>query len=217
MSTELSMLEYLAKLEAEYAMLGQTIERIRKDLGVTSAPEVNTPLPGGGAAAPIVSGMVRSDEFFQMSMPEAIKRYLAIMKQPQTPKTIEVALRDGGFITTATKIYAKVSTAIRRLSASGDIVNVGKGWGLADWYRGRSFSGPTTPAKKRRRSSPRKKTGKRSAGPKPSTETKETPSPPAAPDGMKWREFLKQRMKAGKSMKEASAEWKQLGQTSDVR
>ena len=48
------------------------------------------------------------------------------------------SLRAGGVTTTAKDFYTTVYTAIRRLADASEVVNIGKEWGLAEWYPGRA-------------------------------------------------------------------------------
>ena len=80
-------------------------------------------------------GHIRSDEFFGMTMPAAVRKFLEIKKAPHTVADITKGIEEGGYTTTAKSLYALVSTAIRRMSKKGEAVQLsGKKWGLAVWY-----------------------------------------------------------------------------------
>jgi len=123
-----------------------------------------------------------------MSIPEATKRFLAIMKQPQTPKAIVDGLKAGGIISNATHFYANVFTTLKRLRLSGDVVNTTNGWGLSEWY-------PNKPKLAEKPKKKGRKTAKRSGEAKPAQ--------PSA-----YRQFLSEQLKAGKTMADAAQEWR---------
>ena len=138
-----SLDQFLAELEAEYAALGDKIAFIRERLGLEPDQGDTGPLQSSGMASngSRSSGTVRGDEFFGMSLPDAIRAYLAIVKKPQTPKQIETAILSGGLITTAKHFYANVFTALKRLRKSEEVIQVpGSGYGLAEWYKGRTMT-----------------------------------------------------------------------------
>ncbi len=188
---DVTLQEYLQKLLADRAALDAMIGRVQADLGLgpsengTVAPVAGVGVGGSRAYGNLtVTGQVRPDEFFRMSVPEAIKRYLEIMKQPQTPKAITDGLKSGGVLSEAKHFYANVWTALKRLRATGVVVNTKTGgWGLAEWYAGRS--GGATPEKpKRGRGKPRKRSA--------------------------FQTFMSEQMKGGKkSLKEAQAAWRE--------
>ena len=204
---ELTLDAWLAKLEADKARIELMIQGVRAELGLE--PSVLSSSGGGlgmstdrAASGP---GKIRTDEFFQMSIPEAIKKYLGIMKQPQAPITIVEALKAGGLLTNAKHFYANVWTALKRLESAAEVTNVGKGWGLAEWYKGRAMAAPGKEGtgKKKPKGRPRGRPKKRVA---------ESSVPAAEPrssgNRSVYRAFLKTALATGKSMKEANADWK---------
>jgi hypothetical protein len=141
-------------------------------------------------------GPLRADTFFGLSIPEAIKKYLAIMKRPQSPRAITDALLEGGVLSQAKDFYLTVSTALKRLRLAGVIVNTKEGWGLSAWYPNRKQVEAPAPKKKGAKSH---KKGSKAKG--------KTAKAPVKPGG--WHEFLAKSLKEGKSMKVAASEWKQ--------
>src|SRR5688572_23159057 len=136
----------LAELEAEDAERHATMAYLRKRLGIAAdngvGPTAFTDAAAigmayGSSQVPSSAGKIRPDEFFRMSVPDAIRRYLTIMKAPQGPKAIADALKDGGLLTNAKDFYANVWTALKRMEDSETVVNTPKGWGLAEWYPSR--------------------------------------------------------------------------------
>lgn len=185
--------DYLARLEAQRATLNIQIAGVRAELGLAADEDAQAAtVPGAAAVADgkrdIVTGRIRPDEFFRMSIPEAIKRFLEIMKQPQAPKAIADGLQAGGILSESKHFYANVFTALKRMRVQGVVMNTKKGWGLAEWYAGRSGGMPEPKPKKAKR-------GKALKG---------VPPKPSA-----YRTFLSEQMTAGKSMKDAAAAWRE--------
>lgn len=123
----------ITDLENEIIELQRTVEYLkRKREG------------GGGPAAPVtvtraeaanVSVDFPADAFFGMSIPEAAKKYLGLVKRKQTTKQIMEALERGGFPHQSKSFYGTVFGVLsRRWKTEGDIVKVGGDWGLAEWY-----------------------------------------------------------------------------------
>lgn len=208
----------LKQLELERARLDIVIAALRVQLGQPANAEssialttlLGTSAPSALGATP---GSIRPDEFFQMSIPEAIKRYLSIMKSPQQPKAITTALKSGGLLTNARDFSSTIWTALSRLKEQGEITNIaGQGWGLSEWYKGRlgSAAKETKPARKITGGAARK-------GLKKNSNVRTKPSSPrlALPPGERkhnWNSFLAEQARAGRTMKEASAAWKELKQ-----
>lgn len=81
-----------------------------------------------------VSNEIRSDEFFQMSVPAAAKKYLKMVKRPMDMGEIVKALKSGGILTQAKNFYLNVYSAMKR---DKTFIRVKKEWGLAEWYPSR--------------------------------------------------------------------------------
>jgi len=200
-----SLEEYLASLEAQRATLNLQIAGARIALGLAPDDSGAAGMAsltagqglGAGLRAGAVTGRIRPDEFFRMSIPEAIKAYLEIMKQPQTPKAITDGLKAGGVLSESSHFYANVLTAIKRLRAAGQVINTKTGgWGLASWYAGRSGAAmPEKPKRKGKKKVPR---------------AKRPPVDGAAPKKhhSDYNAFMSEQRKAGKTMKEVAAAWK---------
>ncbi len=80
---------------------------------------------------------IRNDTFFGLSTPEAIRKYLMMMKRPQRVADISKAMIDGGQIHArdTTTAYNNVYAALKRMRKSGDGVRIKSGeWALAEWY-----------------------------------------------------------------------------------
>lgn len=198
---------YLAQLKEERARLDIIIADVARRLGVdangTSGSASAVAATGTGAGASvresIVTGRVRSDEFFRMSIPEAVKRFLEIIKQPQSPTAIVNALKAGGVLSQSKNFYTTVWTALRRLRAAGELVNTPSGWGLSVWYPNKpKASGDETKQRKG------KKRPKAARAPKKPART----AKPAPRQASGWHGFVAEQMKAGKTMKEAAEVWR---------
>jgi hypothetical protein len=194
---------YLAQLEAERAQLDIVIADVRRRLGLGQADTENgAPSPMSVGRDSTVTGRVRSDEFFRLSIADAITKYLGIMKQPQNPMAIVNGLKSGGVLTNAKNFYANVNTELKRMKARNLVVNTPSGWGLAEWY-------PSKP-KQSEPINPKKKAKKKKVAPPSKALTvfrAKKPTPPALKPGESYREFLSARRKAGKSLQEIGAEW----------
>lgn len=76
-----------------------------------------------------------SDTFFRMSVPQAIKTFLNIVKRPQKAKAITQALNAGGLTHQAKDLYATVYPTLLRMEKTQEVVRIGDGeWALAEWY-----------------------------------------------------------------------------------
>jgi hypothetical protein len=123
----------LADLRAQREELDRTIELIERrlvGLGIAPTPD---------RAAPRIDSEPRemaSDTFFGMSIPDAIKKFLSMVKKKQPTTAITTALNAGGLQHTSKSFYSTVFTVLRRLEGRGEIVRVGKDWGLVEWYPG---------------------------------------------------------------------------------
>ena len=83
------------------------------------------------------SGVIAGNEFFGLSIPDAAKKYLVMVKQKQSTVDIMKALEQGGL---PPMQYSTVYAVLRRRQNQvGDIVNLKGDWGLAAWYPNYSF------------------------------------------------------------------------------
>lgn len=119
--------QVLADLKARRAQLDSAIAAIEQMIGgITSA------VPGVKTAESID---IAEDAFHGMSIADATKKYLSMVKRKRSTKEIMEALEDGGLPSSA---YNTVYAVLRRREEQvGDIVKVGNDWGLAEWYPGR--------------------------------------------------------------------------------
>jgi hypothetical protein len=202
---------WLDELVAEQASKALVIASLRQKLGIEGEDDSSPPAPQttatparNSAGAVQHHGPLRADTFFGLSIPDAIKKYLAIMKRPQSPRAIADALQEGGVLSQATNFYLNVVTALKRLREAGVVVKTKEGWGLSVWYPNRKVAELPRPKVKRntakgklvaRLSKPRTKRVRKSA-----TKNKGNTG---------WHDFLAGYLREGKSMKAAAADWKQ--------
>lgn len=100
---------------------------------VVKMPVVRTPVP----RTPALEPSIPSDAFFGMSLVDATKKYLGILKKPQGTKAIVDALERGRLQHSSKSLYSTLFTVLtRRASKDGDIVKIGLEWGLTEWYPG---------------------------------------------------------------------------------
>ena len=211
-ATDISATALLAKLEDEVAAKLQAIAGIRAALGLPG-------WSGAGRATPAAQGepnrdrdignggVIRPDQFFRKSIPNAIRDYLTIVRKPQSPKAITDGLREGGLLSNAKKFYSNITTAIGRLEAAGVLVNTPNGWGLAEWYpsRPKCLEPPKGAKKRGSRRKGASKAAKKEASKDVTIETADTPR--KAPKGG-YRAFVGTMRRQGKTMTEAAAAWR---------
>jgi len=115
----------LADLKERRAQLDAAIAAIEVIIGGPSVPS--------GSSEPL-----RPDSFFNMTAIEAATKYLAMKKAPQTPTEIAEALETGGFTHSSKNLANTLYTALQRsYEGSGEVIKVGRKWGLVEWYPGR--------------------------------------------------------------------------------
>lgn len=137
-----------AALEAEIRDVDVAITVVSRTLG-TPAPEPSSAVQAPTAEGRPTMGGIPPDAFFRMSIADAAKKYLAMVKRKQSIQAIADALEQGGMAHTSKRFYGTVLTALRRQEAQvGDIVKVGRGiWGLAEWYPNRKRRAPVEDSK----------------------------------------------------------------------
>lgn len=90
--------------------------------------------------------VIRSDEFWGMSMSDAAKKYLDMVKRPQSVNGIGEALKKGGYLSESPHYLSMVRNVLRR---DESFTKVKSDWGLRKWYAGRSL--PTDAPRKSKR------------------------------------------------------------------
>ena len=140
MSEETDYAQLLRTLEEERADIDRLIAWVNKRIGQEpgSAQPPNSSL---AKSSPTVSSLhltrLASDEFFRMSVPQAIKAFLNLSKRPKSAKEITAGLQNGGLAHKARNLYATVYPTLLRMEKAAEVVRVRKGeWGLTEWYPG---------------------------------------------------------------------------------
>jgi hypothetical protein len=148
----------LQDLEGKRAALDAAITALRYALNMGATATLN----GGAAGAPVATkaidpANIRDDAFFGMSIGDAAKRYLEMVKRKQSVKEIADALDRGGLPHTSANFMNTVGTMLNRAAKNDpELVRVGRGeWGLAGWYGNRRPK-PEPPKKLRARVRKRK-------------------------------------------------------------
>lgn len=165
----------LVGLEAKRDELTAAINVIRREMGLQLDDTATAPPTGGSqnGHAGTASGELRTDTFFGMKIPDAIRQYLSMTKRPQKAALIARALTDGGLQNTSKNFLNTVQTTLVRMRPS--VVRLPNGWGMAEWYPGRTFDKPAAAVPKKKAES---KT-RRKPGPKPKVPTSEQGKTPA--------------------------------------
>ena len=118
----------IADLEAWRDRINASIETLKHLRAQGSAPP-STPPPGNARHAQ--GSEITHDAFFQMTIPDAAKKYLALVKQTKPNPDVAEALIKGG-LKTAAKNFPETLRSI--LSRDDRFVRVNSEWGLAEWY-----------------------------------------------------------------------------------
>jgi hypothetical protein len=119
----------LADLRAKRDEIDRAIKMIE---GLASGGAVTVGIPGiqGNGMAAEEPG-----SFLGMTIADAAAKLLAIRKKALSNSDIVDAIRAGGVVLNSAQPINTVGTVLRRRQRDeGDIVRVGKMWGLAEWY-----------------------------------------------------------------------------------
>lgn len=148
MAEETSPIDYaavLADLEAKRAQIDAAIAVIRPLALGGGLPAGAAITPGTGAVnINSQAAELREDTFFNLSIPEATKKYLGMRKKTASTPEIIDALTRGGQVNSSSENFKKtVASVLDRLDSTGaGVVRVARGtWGLASWYPNRPRKG----------------------------------------------------------------------------
>jgi hypothetical protein len=157
----MEILEYLARLKARRAQIDSLIAAIESDLANPSDGPALEP-PANGLPAPDSFGAaIHPDTFFSLSILEAAKKFLKMVRRAQTTGAIADALGKGGL---KRPDVNSLSSILVRAAKGREVVKVGKGmWGLAEFY-------PKAPREPEAPRKPSKQPKRRTTGRKPPTE-----------------------------------------------
>lgn len=147
----------LADLEAKRTALDAAIAALRQVLSLGT--DVN--FSGtANASRPVDAATIPDDAFFGLSIVEAAKKYLSIVKRKQSVKEIADALDRGGLAHTSSDFVNTVRTMMNRQAVNDpELVRVGPGdWGLSAWYGNRRPKQEPKKVKRAPRSSPKRQT-----------------------------------------------------------
>src|SRR6266851_5614449 len=125
----------LGDLEAKKSAIESAIAGIRQMLALGA--QTASMASNGRGTEPTT---IESDTFFSLTIGDAAKKFLRMSKRKQSAVAIAAALDIGGLSHTSKNLANTVRTSLIRLEAEGEVVQVGKEWGLAEWYPGRRKS-----------------------------------------------------------------------------
>jgi hypothetical protein len=116
----------LADLESRKAQLEAAIAGIKLMLGQSGTAPSG---PGGGTHT---GGTPAHDAFIGMSIPEAAKKHLTVVRKKLPTQEIMAALEAGGLPPSK---YSTVYAILRRRENQvGDIINMKGDWALQEWF-----------------------------------------------------------------------------------
>jgi hypothetical protein len=172
---------FLADLEAKKVAIDNAINAVRQLLNLGAQEGVGAPTPAGGKKDQPAE--VRFDSFFGMSTPEAVRKYLAMMKRPQLASDIAKALLEGGLPTTSNNIGNVVGPTLSRMKAAGDLIPIKGRWALAEWYP--AGARERLEAVEKGKSKKHRKAGRPKGKSKAQTKSDASPSPTEKPASSK--------------------------------
>jgi hypothetical protein len=109
---------------------------VKKSLGSISSPPSDT----NGDDGEIVDTLtIREDQFFGMTLMDAVMAYLALVKKPKSAQDLIDAIKSGGYLFQTSKPLASITSTLNRSHhTGGPVVRTGKNtFALAEWYSGR--------------------------------------------------------------------------------
>jgi hypothetical protein len=119
----------IADLEAKCEQLNGMIETLKQLRGMGTPAALMTGTLS--VPKPITEKDLGHDAFFQMTIPDAARKYLAIVKRTKPASEIIEALVRGGMKSAAKDFGNSVRSIISRDSS---FIHVNGEWGLATWY-----------------------------------------------------------------------------------
>jgi hypothetical protein len=123
----------LANLEAKRTAIDSAIGAVRQILNLGAEQGVAA---AASEKKKELGTDVRFDSFFGMSVPDAIRKFLAMSKRSQALSDICRALQEGGLPTTSKNLMGVVGPTLSRMKSAGELISVKRRWGLSEWYRG---------------------------------------------------------------------------------
>ena len=140
----------IADVEARIRSMQMALETLRQ----LRASALGEPAPAPGTVSRPPEAEVQHDTFFGMTIADAAKKYLTMMKVTKSNSDIAAALEQGGLKHSSKDFPSNVRSIIGHRE---DFLRVPNGdWGLAEWYPGQGRGRKPKAAK-----SARRKAGKR--------------------------------------------------------
>jgi len=120
----------IADIEAERDRLNSMLELLksRRAAGLAGA---GMPLAASPSIRPVSEQEISHDTFFQMTIPEAARKYLTIARRTRPMGEIIDSIIKGGLKSSAKDVKNSLRSIISR---DGTFVRVNGEWGLAEWY-----------------------------------------------------------------------------------
>jgi hypothetical protein len=167
MANEIDYTAVLADMEAKRTALDSAIAGIRQWLSLGGGSEDTLGATSPQAEKRLDSPEIKFDSFFGLSIPDAIRKFLAMTKRPQSVSDITKAFQEGGMTTTSKNLLTTVGSTLSRLKqVDGDLVSVQGKWGLREWYPGMRDEKVAKAAKSTKRGRPKGSKAKANAEPK---------------------------------------------------
>ena len=157
MSHEVDYATVLEDLEARKATLQAAIDSIKALMGQGALEAITANKSSSGETRN--PDDVGPGAFHGMSIAQAAKKYLGIVRTKQSTGDIAAAIRKGGIETVAKNFYSNLYSILQR---DRDFLKLGTMWALSEWH-------PTRPAhtpKGRKKKGKRGKASPQSSGPK---------------------------------------------------
>lgn len=131
----------IADLETRRDQMNVMIDMLKQMRSASVVPPAAGALPS--TPITVLGPDIPHDAFFGMSLPEAAKKYLSIVKRTTPHPAFCDALLDGGFKTSASNFREVVRST---LSRNSDFVKIKGQWGLSEWYGNRGARKSRRPA-----------------------------------------------------------------------
>jgi hypothetical protein len=129
MTNETSPYDFvIADIQAKLDQLNAALEQLKI---LRAQTQTGAPPPVAAATRPVSEAEIPHDAFFQMTIPEAARKYLAIVKRTKPMNEIIDCVLKGGLKSSAKDVRNSLRSIISR---DETFVRVNSEWGLAEWY-----------------------------------------------------------------------------------
>jgi hypothetical protein len=140
MAEETDYEKILSDLQEERANLDRMIAWVKGRLAKTDPAEPTTvdSLIQKSISQPMrFPRTLKPDTFFKMSVQQAMRECLSLLKKPLSARDITNYLKSGGFTHKAKNLYQTVFPTLMRMKEKGEVDRLANGeWGLSEWYSG---------------------------------------------------------------------------------